>query len=432
MTRESFATIEQSRVLSRKVLSETYFTENSQTRYSEGLVLGELERYKLDKMIDVLDHPALNQLIEEGKVTLGAIKPRTEDSKLSVDSDEVGERILLGMIKSPLEVVFTISLSPSPDDIEEFYPEEVRQRLSSIKTDDTNEWQLFKTHMLSGPITYFLLYAPDGNAVAEWRQQIGATNPEKASPDSIRGRFALSVRKNLVHGSSGDTKVEKINNVKLETEWLKKRLEALRSRNLNLVMPVSEATLREVNVLRQEEMLLALKRIMEFTQLGAETFLTAYSVVTQDESGNVKIQHVAQKAVVSMGNSELHARQMWNRLKLLQGLGIITPKIYGIKGADIFEEYIANAKSYEELVTIINSNSTPGSVRSYLMQRLTDIANILDSQGFQPVGKFWTNLLFDGKEIYFVDTGSDLGPPHPERPNTISINQLQEEFNLRP
>lgn len=51
----------------------------------------------------------------------------------------------------------------------------------------------------SGPLVALAL---DGEeAIAASRQIIGATNPLEASPGSIRGDFALSMRQNLVHGS---------------------------------------------------------------------------------------------------------------------------------------------------------------------------------------------------------------------------------------
>jgi nucleoside-diphosphate kinase len=39
------------------------------------------------------------------------------------------------------------------------------------------------------------------NAIAKYREVMGATNPEKAAPGSIRKDFALSMGENSVHGS---------------------------------------------------------------------------------------------------------------------------------------------------------------------------------------------------------------------------------------
>jgi nucleoside-diphosphate kinase len=51
----------------------------------------------------------------------------------------------------------------------------------------------------SGPIVAMILEGP--NAIEAARQLIGATDGIQATPGSIRGDFALEVRRNLVHGS---------------------------------------------------------------------------------------------------------------------------------------------------------------------------------------------------------------------------------------
>jgi nucleoside-diphosphate kinase len=51
----------------------------------------------------------------------------------------------------------------------------------------------------SGPMVAMILEGP--NAIEAARQLIGATNGIEATPGSIRGDYALEVRRNLVHGS---------------------------------------------------------------------------------------------------------------------------------------------------------------------------------------------------------------------------------------
>jgi len=48
-----------------------------------------------------------------------------------------------------------------------------------------------------GPIVVALLEAE--NAVARLRNVIGETNPQKAAPETIRGKFGNSLRENAVH-----------------------------------------------------------------------------------------------------------------------------------------------------------------------------------------------------------------------------------------
>ena len=47
------------------------------------------------------------------------------------------------------------------------------------------------------------------NAVATWRETIGATNPEDATEGTIRKDFASNVQANAVHGSDSDENAEK-------------------------------------------------------------------------------------------------------------------------------------------------------------------------------------------------------------------------------
>lgn len=56
--------------------------------------------------------------------------------------------------------------------------------------------------MSSGPIVAALLEKE--NAVAGFRELIGATNPANAAPGTIRARYARDVQQNGVHGSDSD------------------------------------------------------------------------------------------------------------------------------------------------------------------------------------------------------------------------------------
>ena len=59
----------------------------------------------------------------------------------------------------------------------------------------------------SGPIVAMVLEGP--NAIEASRQLIGSTNGIEAAPGSIRGDFALEVRRNLVHGSDSPESAER-------------------------------------------------------------------------------------------------------------------------------------------------------------------------------------------------------------------------------
>jgi len=53
--------------------------------------------------------------------------------------------------------------------------------------------------MISGPVVVQVLEGED--AIAKYREVMGATNPEDAAPGTIRKEFAESIEANSVHGS---------------------------------------------------------------------------------------------------------------------------------------------------------------------------------------------------------------------------------------
>jgi nucleoside-diphosphate kinase len=53
--------------------------------------------------------------------------------------------------------------------------------------------------MTEGPIVVLALERQD--AIAKWREIMGATNPANAAEGTIRKRFATNVERNCVHGS---------------------------------------------------------------------------------------------------------------------------------------------------------------------------------------------------------------------------------------
>jgi nucleoside-diphosphate kinase len=63
--------------------------------------------------------------------------------------------------------------------------------------------------MISGPVVVQVLEGED--AIAKYRDVMGATNPANAAPNTIRKDFAESIEANSVHGSDGpDTAAQEI------------------------------------------------------------------------------------------------------------------------------------------------------------------------------------------------------------------------------
>jgi nucleoside-diphosphate kinase len=54
-------------------------------------------------------------------------------------------------------------------------------------------------YMSSGPVVAMALEAE--GAIAKWRELMGATDPAKAAPGTLRKEFGLDVEKNATHGS---------------------------------------------------------------------------------------------------------------------------------------------------------------------------------------------------------------------------------------
>lgn len=221
---ERLSELSQSQPYTRKALTEAF--DNRQNELD--VKISELERKKMSAISKILKHPEFQQLVATGNITLAAIKPHTEKSYLGTESDIEGEGLILEEIrKGELTSVFSISLNLDSADVNEFYPAELRFKLRQmIQEDGENQWLRFANYMLSGPVTYLLLYDPEekGEAVEKWRRQIGATNPQNAMPSTIRGMYALSTQNNLVHGSAN------IDDAKREVAWLRKKINPLKHR----------------------------------------------------------------------------------------------------------------------------------------------------------------------------------------------------------
>ncbi|SDL66409.1 nucleoside-diphosphate kinase [Sediminibacillus halophilus] len=59
----------------------------------------------------------------------------------------------------------------------------------------------------SSPV--FAMVWEGDNVIAAARQMMGKTNPQEASPGTIRGDFGISVGKNIIHGSDSSESAER-------------------------------------------------------------------------------------------------------------------------------------------------------------------------------------------------------------------------------
>jgi nucleoside-diphosphate kinase len=83
-----------------------------------------------------------------------------------------------------------------------------QRRIQMSKAQAEQFYEIHKERPFFGELVEFMTSAPvvvqvleGDNAVAKYREVMGATNPEQAAEGTIRKLFALSVGENSVHGS---------------------------------------------------------------------------------------------------------------------------------------------------------------------------------------------------------------------------------------
>ena len=116
--------------------------------------------------------------------TLSIIKPD------GVEKNLIGE-IFRRFEHAGLEILGTRMMHLSRQQAEQFYKvHEERPFYDDLVT-----------YMTSGPVVVTVLEGND--AISLHRELMGATDPAKAEPGTIRADFATSIEENVVHGSDG-------------------------------------------------------------------------------------------------------------------------------------------------------------------------------------------------------------------------------------
>lgn len=113
---------------------------------------------------------------------------------LAIVKPDAVERHLIGKIVSRIESgglrpVAMKMLRLTPEDARRFY----------IVHKERPFYDSLTRFMSSGPVVVLALEGE--NAIAKWRDLMGATNPKDAARDTIRNDFGLDVEKNSTHGS---------------------------------------------------------------------------------------------------------------------------------------------------------------------------------------------------------------------------------------
>mgnify|MGYP001104380670 FL=1 len=114
--------------------------------------------------------------------TLGLIKPDAVEAGLA-------GRILADIEAAGFRIIALKMLRLSPKQAEAFY----------AVHKDRPFFRSLVAFMTSGPIIAYVLGRE--NAVEAYRQLMGATDPAKAEPGTLRARYAQNIERNAVHGS---------------------------------------------------------------------------------------------------------------------------------------------------------------------------------------------------------------------------------------
>jgi len=123
--------------------------------------------------------------MELNTVTYAMIKPDAVAAKNVGKIIDIIERNGFDIVRLD-KVVFTKELA------EAFYEEHKEKPF----------FQELVDFITSGPVVMMALYKE--NAVADWRKLIGATDPAKAEPGTIRALYGTTIGNNAVHGSMDD------------------------------------------------------------------------------------------------------------------------------------------------------------------------------------------------------------------------------------
>ena len=118
--------------------------------------------------------------------TLSIVKPD------AVGKNHIGE-IFARFEKAGLKIVALKMLHLSREEAEGFYAEHKGRAF----------FEGLVNFMTSGPLCVQVLSGE--NAIAENRELMGATDPQKAAPGTIRADFATAIDTNAVHGSDSPT-----------------------------------------------------------------------------------------------------------------------------------------------------------------------------------------------------------------------------------
>jgi len=213
---EARAKAEGPRLLSRDRITAAIKAMTDRTIESIYSVLtpGKHDLKKAKAIKKLLDDENFNRMLDAGGITFAMIKPyphMAHPANHQRGECEVVDEIH-GAIKSPLKIMVSADTH-----IPYAYSQQFYAHLADLGGSD-EIYQRVTEFMSSGAVTGLILTDHNGNAIPEWRRQIGRTRPEEAAPDTLRHRFAVSVENNVLHGSDSIENVR--NEVRTFSDWL--------------------------------------------------------------------------------------------------------------------------------------------------------------------------------------------------------------------
>jgi nucleoside-diphosphate kinase len=114
--------------------------------------------------------------------TFAMIKPD------AVERKNVGD-IIRCIEAAPIRIVGIKMFRFGKAEVEHFYQD----------NKDRDFFPLLCEFMMTGPVVALVLEGED--VIARWRRMMGPTDSTQAGPETIRGKFGESIRRNAVHGS---------------------------------------------------------------------------------------------------------------------------------------------------------------------------------------------------------------------------------------
>lgn len=390
--------------------------------YAGHVAISHQEAAKLDTVVEILKSPSIDDLVSSGRMTLGMIKPQVGTAlNLPINDDEAA-KVLLQEI-DPSKIVFNFSYKFTSAQTEIFYALIKEQYQHVITPIGDSIWESLYNFAPSGPLSIMLLHNEEGDTVQWWRNRMGNTQPGKAAKDSIRGRHAVQemLPNNLVHGSGSVEEAKR--EIGLVAEILAETSAQLKQNAKNLP---SDELLQDLGFLPPTERFIFAERIHDSGMRG-ESYICGNRIASMNNHGDLINRYLKEYHVISLGGCSEKARDLQKRYDELDALGVLQPKLYGVRRAALYRDYILNDGTTGAIRDLAQANQLSHEQRRYLNQ-LIEIGAKLDRGGFKPLG-FMGDVIFDDdkKKFFFSDLGFDLGGST-DTLSSVCLKQLVSRF----